>query len=446
MRIYLDYAATTPVDPAVFDAMKPYFSRNFGNPSSLHFFGQEALAAVDEGREQIAKAIGADFREIIFTGSATESNNLALRGVIKESRIQNTKHNKFLNSKSYILNPRVIVSAIEHESILETCRDLEKEGVEIIYLPVNRDGIVNLKKLEESLNERTILVSVMYANNETGAIQPIKEIAEIIRDFRNSKREARNSKISNPKRLGFKNLDLDIVSDFGFKISDLTMHPLFHADAAQAFQFLDCDVCKVGVDLMTLSAHKIYGPKGIGALCVANRVQSLAAGVKKTTPNPKPHTLNPIITGGGQEFGLRSGTENVAVIVGFAKAVELAARNRGKESKRIEKLRDYFWQKIRKIEPKARLNNNALNRLPNILNVYFPSHDSQDLLVKLDLAGVAVSSGAACAARSLEPSYVLAACGFPNKRIKSSLRFSLGRFTTKEEIDEALKRILRVLK
>lgn len=456
-RICLDYAATTPVDPAVFNAMGPYFSKEFGNPSSLHFFGQVAMAAVDEAREKIAKAIGvppADgFREILFAGSATEANNLALRGVVKifgKSRAVAFRNQNISAPAAEISFPsarqprlrsgtepgapagyssnqsalkqkflplRIIVSAIEHESILETCRDLEKDGVEVIYLPVGRDGAVELKKLKDSLNERTILVSVMYANNEIGTIQPIKEIVKTISEYRISKFESginQKSKTQNSRL------------------------PLMHTDAVQAFQFLDCDVNKLGVDLMTLSAHKIYGPKGIGLLYAKSQIQN--------SPPKAEKFLSPIITGGNQECGLRSGTENVAAIVGFAKAVELAAANRSKESKRVEKLKDYFWQKIKKIAPKARLNNSASDCLPNIFNVYFPSRGSQDLLVKLDLVGIAVSSGAACSARSLKPSYVLAACGFSNERIKSSLRFSLGKFTTKAEINEALKRIRRVLK
>lgn len=394
-RIYLDYAASTPVDPEVLRAMEPYFGEKFGNPGSLHSFGQEAIKAVDESRETIAKAIGAKFEEIIFTGSATEANNLALRGVVK-------------NLKSQIANrkPRIIVSAIEHESVLETARDLERDGVEVICLPIDKRGIVDLVALKNALNERTVLVSVMYANNEIGAIQPIAEIAKIIKDFKD-----KNS------------------ANF----------PLFHVDAAQAFQFLDCDINKLGVDLVTLSAHKIYGPKGIGGLYIRNL-------------KPSTYNLKPIIIGGGQEFGMRSGTENVPLIVGFAEAVRLIAKNRESESKKIAKLRDYFWTELKKIYPKAETNgcqpsNVKCQTLPNVLNVYFPDHEAQFLLTKLDLAGVAASAGSACRSRAVETSYVIEALGHSrgstgltaSERAKRSIRFSFGRPTKELEIKEALK-------
>lgn len=384
-KIYLDYAATTPVDPEVLRAMQPYFGKKFGNPGSLHSFGQEAIKAVDESREKIAKAIGADFREVIFTGSATEANNLALRGAVKF----------FGNPRA---GARIIASAIEHESVLETAKDLERDGVEVVYIPVDKEGFVDLKKIENALNERTVLVSVMYANNEVGTVQPIAEIAKIV------KAKSRS---------------------------------LFHTDAVQAFQYLNCNVNDLGADLMTLSAHKIYGPKGIGILYVRN-------------PKPGAYNLKPIIAGGGQEFGLRSGTENAPYIAGFAEAVRIAEENRQKEKERVAELRDYFWAEFKKICPKAELNGPAADlsydkRLPNNLNVYIPDVESQFFLTELDLAGVAASSGSACSARSLTPSYVIEALGCAKERAKRSVRFSFGKHINRDDIDEAIKRIKNII-
>lgn len=432
-RIYLDYAASTPVHPQVLREMEPYFSEKFGNSGSLHSFGQEAMAAVDLSREKIARAISANFSEVIFTGSATESNNIALRGIAQRC-VRNCAEifRKGQREISDIPRLRMVVSSIEHESVLETARDLERDGVEVIYLPVNGRGIVSLEKLKESLNENTILVSVMYANNEIGSIQPISEIAKIISDFRKQVNEGQMVKSGLP--------------------SAFSRLPLFHTDAAQAFQFLDCGVNNLGVDLMTLSAQKIYGPKGVGALYVRGL-------------EPKNHNLKPIITGGGQEFGFRSGTENVPSIVGFAKAVELILKDKEKHTKRIASLRDYFWRELKKIFPKAEVNGaetqiasckspearsenrlpSAFGYLPSILNVYFPGRKSQFLLTKLDLAGVAVSAGSACRARAIEPSYVIQALGLSRERASSSLRFSFGRPTTKLEVDRALQIIKKLL-
>ncbi|MFH0712451.1 MAG: cysteine desulfurase family protein [Candidatus Jorgensenbacteria bacterium] len=378
-KIYLDCAATTPVDKRVLEAMLPYFGSppagGYGNAGSLHSFGREAIAAIDSARNDVAKAIGAEYGDVIFAGSATEANNLVLRGVLKTG-----------NRKS---KPKIIVSAIEHESVLETARDLGKEGVEVVILPVNGEGFVDLEKFKSSLDERIVLVSVMYANNEIGTIQPIAEISKIVKEF-------------------------------NYKI-------FFHTDAVQVFQYLDCNVNVLGVDFLTLSAHKIYGPKGVGALFIRNR-QSAA------------HNLKPVITGGGQEFGLRSGTENVPSIVGFAKAVELVNHSRESENGRVAKLRDYFFEEIRKIYPPS-LRNGGEPALPNILNVYFPGHRAEDLLVKFDRAGIAVSAGSACQSRAARPSHVLQALGFPEERVKSSIRFSFGRPTTDSEIKTVLKRV-----
>ncbi len=395
-KIYLDYAATTPVDKKVVKAMTPYFSLKYGNPSSLHSLGQEAVGAVDSAREAVSRVIGADFEDVIFTGSATEANNLVFRGTIRQYWRNFFEEN---GNKDEKILPHIISTSIEHESVLETLKDIESRGAaEVTILPVNRSGLVEIKTLEKELRLETILVSVMYANNEMGSIQPIAEILKVIKKF---------------------NHDV-----------------LFHTDAVQAFQYLDCNVNELGVDFLTLSSHKIYGPKGIGALFARGK------------------NISPLITGGGQEFNLRSGTENVPLIVGFAKTLELADSLRQSERKRVGELRNYFWTELKKIYPKAEINPEGValgynlgqpNYLPNILNVYFPDFRAMELLVKFDTAGVAVSAGSACSARSVKLSHVLRALGLPEERVKSSLRFSLGRFTTDKEIKRALKRIRKVL-
>ncbi len=384
-NIYLDYAASTPVDPEVLDAMKPYFSERFGNPGSLHVFGQEAIAAVDRSRESIARSIGADFRQLIFTGSATEANNLALRGTLIGA------HEGKVSGKRM----RIVTSAIEHESILETTRAAEERGREVFYIPVDSSGLIDKKKIKEYLTEDTVLVSIIYANNEIGTIQKIAEIAKVIKDFRGAR-----------------------------------AYPLFHTDAAQALQFLTCNVNDLGVDLMTFSSHKIYGPKGIGALYVRDA-----------------KLLASIVEGGGQEFGLRSGTENVPSIVGFAKAVGLAASVRKEQSERIEKLRDRLWKGLKDIFPDAERNGSSErgDAIPNILNIYFPGHAAQDLLTKLDLKGIAASSGSACRSRAPEASYVIQALGYAKERATSSIRLSIGRPTTEREIEETLTIMRSVL-
>ncbi len=476
-RIYLDYASTTPIDPAVLKAMQPYFGAKFGNPGSLHSFGQETMAAVDESREVIARAIGASFNEVIFTGSATESNNIALRGLAQT--VRGLAQKNFRDGQHEVSDgqrPRLIVSAIEHESVLETARDLEKEGVEVIYIPVNKNGMVDLKKLEAALNENTVLVSVMYANNEVGTVEPVAQIAEIIRKFREEKLVSRKDGVSlakplahpldsRPRSAAKSGNHARSGSEILFlETSFSSTYPMFHTDAAQALQYLNCDVGKLGVDLMTLSAHKVYGPKGVGALYInqkskiLNRPSRQALGKNQ---NLGSDFIASVITGGGQEFGLRSGTENVPNVVGFAKAVGLVAKLREKESKRISELRNYFWEELKKIFPKAEINGaevlnvqnvvakngnersdrttRTVQRLPNNLNVYLPGIESQFFLTKLDLAGIAASSGSACRARSLAPSYVVEAMGYSRERAKQSIRFSLGKYTTKAEIDKTIK-------
>ncbi len=382
-EIYLDYSASSPMDKRVLEAMKPYFLVDFGNPGSLHSFGQRAQAGIDGARKIIAESLGAKFNEIIFTSSASEANNLAIRGAIKRSGFK---------------KPRLIVSAIDHESVIETALDLESQGVDVVYLGVNSEGFINPQDVADNLNDETAMVSIISASNVVGTIEPIKEIAEIVKRFRGDK-----------------------------------IYPLFHTDAVQAFQYLNCNVDHLGVDMMTISGQKIYGPKGVGVLYIRDLEKS---GYKK---------VYPIITGGAQEYGLRAGTENVPAIVGLGKAVELILKNKTKEAKRIGYLRDYFWKKLKSNLPELELNGPPLdvNRLPNNLNIYFPKMgDTYELVIKMDLSGVAVSSGSACSTRSSKDSYVVAALGHKENRSRSSIRISLGRPVTKIQVDHAIKRII----
>ncbi|MBI1975236.1 MAG: cysteine desulfurase [Parcubacteria group bacterium] len=405
MRIYLDYAATTPVDPEVEKAMQPYFGKEFGNPGSLHQFGQAALAAVDESRASIARFLNTSSREVIFTGSATEANNLALRGTIRSFWWRYFKERK---SDEKPVMPHIVTSTVEHESILETCRDIERRGAaEVSYIGVDRYGFIDVDELKSALRPETVLVSVMYANNEIGTIQQITEITEVIRNWKSSTRAKFGA---------------------GLEIGN-SIYPLFHTDAAQALQFLDCDVKKLGVDFMTISAHKIYGPKGIGALYA------------KQFLNSNPHTPSSIITGGGQEHGFRSGTENVPAIVGFAKAVELVARYKERESSRIRALREELWRGILQIASRAERNTPVDSgegslpvALPHILSVAFPGVSGEELLFLLDREGVAVSTGSACQARAVTPSHVLKALGVRDEVISATIRFSLGRGTSSQDI------------
>ncbi len=396
-RYYFDYASTTPVSEAVFNAMKPYFKKKFGNAGSVHGFGQEAIMAIDKSREIIAKELNADFREIVFTGSATEANNLALRGAILKWR------NDF---KDKI--PRIIVSAIEHDSILETAKELAKEGAELKVLKVNKDGLVDSKEFKELLSPNTAVVSIIFGNNEIGTIQPVEEIGKIISGFKETQKSA------------------------GAEFSG-NIYPLFHSDASQAFQYLKCDTQRFGVDLLTISSHKIYGPKGAGAL-FAKRFQ-------KT----KGFYIQPINFGGEQEFGMRPGTENVPAIVGFGVAVSEVVKIRDKEMERVSELKTYFLDGLKGLGKKLEINGDIKKSLPHVVNVYFPKNKAEEIITALDLAGFAVSAGSACKARSITPSYVVEALGYRRERVLGSVRFSFGRQTSKKEVKKLLADLKRVM-
>jgi cysteine desulfurase len=366
LPIYMDYHATTPVDPRVLEAMLPYFTSQFGNAASRsHTFGWDAEEAVDEARTQIARLIGAQKpKEIVFTSGATESDNLALKGVAHFYR-QKGNH--------------IITSVIEHKAVLDTCKRLEKEGIEVTYLPVNKNGIVEAQVVADAITDKTILVSIMLANNEIGTIQPIKEIGAITR-----KRGV-----------------------------------LFHTDAVQGIGKTPFNVEEMNVDLASMSAHKIYGPKGIGALYV-----------RRSRPRVR---ITAEVDGGGHEFGMRSGTLNVPAIVGFGKACQILHEEGREECERLKKLRDRLLSKLTTGLPEVTVNGSLEHRLPNNLNVSFSFVEGEGLMMAIK--DVAVSSGSACTSASLEPSYVLHAMGVTDDAAHSSIRFGLGRFTTEEEVD-----------
>ena len=372
MHIYLDYNATTPVDREVLDAMLPYFSGIFGNASSIHSTGQRGRAAVDAARESVATLLGATPSEIVFTCGGTEADNLALFGVLAPS-IRPRKH--------------MVTTAIEHHAVLNSAEALEKGGVDVTYVPAGRDGIVDPDEISEAIRPETVLISVMLANNETGTLQPIEEIGRIAAEE-------------------------DIY---------------FHCDAVQAAGKLPLDVNRLGVDLLSISAHKIYGPKGVGALYVRTGTE-----------------LEPIFHGGHHERDRRPGTENVPGIVGLGKAADLAIKNLMFDAVRVAALRDKFESALLSL-PGVHVNGDPHHRVANTCNLSFDAAGGEALVIALDLQGISCSTGAACSSGAVAPSHVLTAIGLSPDRARSSLRFSLGRPTTSEEIDRAIEIIPAVV-
>lgn len=383
--VYLDHAATTPLDNGVLEEMKPYFNRIYGNAGSLHESGRKAKAAISEARKTIAQIINCKPEEIVFTGSGTESDNLAILGAARANKD---------------LGCHIITSNIEHHAVLHSCQQLEKEGFKVSFLGVDKDGLLSPDSLRKTINDETILVSVMYVNNEIGTIQPIAEIGEIIKSVK-ADRERR--KLKTPI--------------------------IFHTDACQAAGYLDLNVKKLGVDLLTLNGSKIYGPKGTGVLYVK-------AGVK----------IEPLVFGGGQEDGKRSGTENTPGIVGLAKALRIARSIKNKESNREKKLRDYFIKEILKNVSKVVLNGHPEKRLPNNINISILDVEGEAMLLWLDKYGIFASTGSACDSQSLEPSHVILALGRPYEYANGNLRFTLGRSTTKKDLDYVLKVLPGIVK
>jgi len=372
-RIYLDHAATTPTDPRVLEAMLPYFSDAFGNPSSIHSLGQETRAAVEEARHKIAGLIGARSEEIIFTSGGTEADNFAIKGTASANK-QKGNH--------------VITISIEHHAVLESCKFLEGQGFVVTCLSVDRNGLVDLDGIRRAITAGTILISVMHANNEVGTVQPIADIGKIARE----------------------------------------RGICFHTDAVQTVGHIPVNVNELGIDLLAMSAHKLYGPKGIGALYIRKGTR-----------------IDSFMHGGGQERGHRASTENVPAIVGFGKAAEIAQGEMARESKRLTSLRDKLIQGLFERIPEIHLNGHPVQRLPNNVNVSIGFVEGESMAIGLDMEGIAASTGSACTSHDLEPSHVLLALGLPGVLARGSLRFSLGRETTEEEIGRVLEVLPRIV-
>lgn len=388
-KIYLDNASTTPVSKEVKKAMDKYMTDEFGNPNSIHRMGVVARNAVLGARKTVALTFNSHPDEVIFNSGGTEGNNAAIFGVFNHLRKNGVKYSDM----------RAITTNIEHSSVLQCFKELERRGVVVDYAPVGENGVVDPVTIKKLLKPETVLVSVMYANNEIGTIQPIKEIAKVIRNFR-------------------KNLKPTTYN------LQPTTFPLFHTDACQAPLFLNLNVQELGVDLMTIDGQKIYGPKGVGALFV-----------KRGT------TIEPIIYGGGQERGLRSGTENVPLIVGLAKAIEIANKNRNKNSERLSKIRDYCIKKIEEKIPQAVLNGDRTQRLPNNINISIAGIDPEFVVLQLDEKGIVCSTKSACL-KDESASYVVEALGRDEKYTRTSLRFSLGLDTTKKDTDYLIRTLV----
>lgn len=372
--VYFDYAATTPLDERVFEAMREFFYRDYGNASSLHTFGRKARTGIYESRETIANMINAKESEICFTSGGTESDNLAIKGVAY------AYHNK---------GEHIIISSVEHHAVLETCKILETEGFKVTYLPVDKYGMVDPSAVKKSINKKTILVSIMHANNEVGTINDIGEIGKITKE------------------------------------NDI----LFHSDAVQTFGKMPIDVNEFGVDLLTISGHKIYGPKGVGALYIRK-------GIK----------IQPLLHGGSHERNRRAGTENVPGIVGLGKAAEIRVEEMESEFKFLSKLEDYFRKNLCETIDNIKFNGHPEKKLPGYLNISFSETEGESLLLSLDLEGIAVATGSACSSGTSEPSHVLEAMGLSPETVQSSIRISLGKHNSKQDIDYALSVFPNVIK
>ncbi len=382
-RIYLDNSATTPVDPRVVEAMMPYLTDKFGNASSIHFFGQEARGAVDKARHQVAGLINTRPNEVVFTSGGTESNNLAIRGLIEASGSSPHVSRGSPSGKK----DHIITSAIEHSAVKNVCEDLEKLGYSVTYLPVYENGVVRLEDIEATITDQTLLITIMAANNEIGTLQPVAAIGRLVRSLREN----------------------------GRKI-------WFHTDAVQAAGKVPVDVEEIGCDLLSISAHKIYAPKGIGALYVRRGVR-----------------LHPQNIGGHQERERRGGTESVSNIVAFGEACSISATELAESSEQLKDLRDTFENRVGESISGLTFNGDLKRRLPNISNISFASIEGEGLLINLDMQGIAVSTGSACSSGSLEPSPVIRALDPDDERARGAIRFSFGRFNTSADVNKLLE-------
>lgn len=374
MIYYFDNAATTKIKPEVLNAMIPYLSKEYGNPSSLYSIGRNAKRAIEDAREKVAKLINANKNEIYFTSCGSESDNTAIKGIAYRYKGKGN---------------HIITSKIEHHAILESCKDLEKKGFKITYLNVNENGIVDLNELEESINDKTILISIMFANNEIGTIQPIEKIAKIAKSH----------------------------------------NIIFHTDAVQAAGNIPIDVKDMGIDMLSISGHKINAPKGVGALYVKQGIE-----------------FDKFMNGGHQERNKRAGTENLAEIVGFGKACEIAKNNIENHNKYLKELRDYYISELMKTEKNIKINGSMKNRLPGNMNISIKGVDATKLLLELDKKGICISTGSACNSGETTPSHVLTAIGLKSDDAKSAIRVTFGENNTKEEIDFLIENICKYIK
>jgi cysteine desulfurase len=387
--IYLDYAATTPLDPQVFGKMRPYFTNKFGNAMSIHSFGQEALKAVDEARQKASVFFNCNPSEIIFTSGATESNNLVVKGSLRSYYSIKRKETE---------KPHIITTAFEHHCILDACKIAEKQGLaDVTFIAPKKDGIVRISDIQKAIKPNTILISVMYVNNEIGTVQPIAEIGKML-EKENAKRNQEG-----------------------------LWSIVLHTDATQAINYFDCNVENLNVDLLSMSAHKIYGPKGVGLLYV-----------KKGT------LIRRIQDGGDQEYKLRAGTHNVPGIIGLGAAIA-EIKNQKSKIKEIDKLRDYLIKKVLREIPKSYLNGDPVRRSPNNANFRFDNVEGEGLVLALDLEGIGASTGSACSSGALEPSHVLLSLGLKHEQAHGSLRLTIGKYTTKQEIDHTVTVLKKIV-